>query len=155
MATVPNHGSPSKILSRVVLLCRSSSQFQFTSSLTQSHPFVFVFYFSHICTCSFPLFSLHYMIIKLLSLLFLSALTLPLFSLPVTLRLPFSLQQSQGYFYPECHCSARAHTSLALAAALGCTLLHHTYLHKHKHTHTHTHACSHTVHINAKWRRPV
>lgn len=63
---------------------------------------------------------------------------------------PFlSLQQSRGYFYPECNCSARAHTSLALAGC--CLRLHstappiHSNLHAHIHTHTHTHTCTHVV----------
>lgn len=118
------------------LLCFSWSQFHVKSDSFSFSLCVLLFTHLHLQFLSFlsPL----YMIIKLLSSPFLSALTLPLSSLSLSPSVSFflSLQQSEGYFYPECHCSARAHTSRALAAASGCTL-HHAYTHTYTHTHTH------------------
>lgn len=95
------------------------SKFQFTSYESISSYFLTVHTLVPAVHLSLPLL---YMITKHLPLPLSSPLP------PCHPPSPFlSLQQSQGYFYPECHCSARAHSSPALAPALGCTLLQHTH----------------------------
>lgn len=122
-------------------------QKHFCQFLSQFHDFLFpVLLLPHL-HLKFLFFSFHHTVIKLVS----SPSSLLSACHPLSLLL--FLQQSKGYFYPECHCSARAHTSLTQASALGSTLLRHTYTHIL--TEAQMHACRHAAHINAKWRRPL